>query len=81
MRGRSFYKKIEGKLSKELKAVKFPAKKMQILGSHLNASAMKEREVQMQKWVNECLSSTFVLSLPETREILIFEPVNVKYEI
>ena len=42
---------------------------------------MKEREVQMQKWVNECLSSTFVLSLPETREFLIFEPVNVKYEI
>ena len=81
MKCRTLYKSIESRLPKELKGVKFPAKKMQILGSHLNAKALSEREEQMNVFVDQCLSKEIVLQLPEVRELLCSNPVNVRYEI
>ena len=78
---RKYYLSIEKKLSKELRAVKFPGKKMQILGSHLNSKALKERETQMLSFVDGCMSKEEVMRLPETHDFLIQNPVNVKYEV
>lgn len=81
MRRRKYYQSIEKKLPKELKAVKFPGKKMQILGSHLNSKALKEREIQMANFVDSCMSKDEVMRLPETHAFLTRDPVNVKYEV
>lgn len=78
---REYYKAIESKLTKELKAVKFPGKKLQILGSHLNSNVLQQREEQMQKFVDGCMNAPVVLSLSETKLFLTQEPVNVKYEV
>ena len=78
---RAMHKSIEGKLPKELRSVKFPGKKMQILGSHLNAKAMQDREEQMVVYVNDCLSKESVLVLSEVKQFLCTNPVNAHYEV
>ena len=64
-----------------MKAVKFPKKQMQILGSHLSSKALAEREQQMQQFIERCMGSEEVRKLPETQKFLIYQPVNVRYEI
>lgn len=78
---REYYKSIEGKMTKELKSVKFPGKKIQILGSHLNSNALQQREEQMQKFVDQCMNAPVVMNLGETKHFLTQDPVNVKYEV
>lgn len=78
---REYYKSIEGKMPKELKSVKFPGKKIQILGSHLNSNALQQREEQMQKFVDQCMNAPVVMNLAETKQFLTQDPVNVKYEV
>lgn len=78
---RALHKSIERALPKELKSVKFPGKKMQILGAHLNSKAIHEREEQMVTYVNDCLSKDQVLTMGEVRQFLCTNPVNVHYEV
>lgn len=78
---REYYKSIEGKLTKELKSIKFPGKKVQILGSHLNTNALQQREEQMHVFVDQCMNAPMVLQLQETKQFVIKDPVNVKYEV
>lgn len=78
---REYYKSIEGKMTKDLKSVKFPGKKIQILGSHLNSNALQQREEQMQKFVDQCMNAPVVMNLAETKHFLTQDPVNVKYEV
>ena len=78
---RALYKAIEGKLPKELKSVKFPGKKIQILGSHLNAKALDEREQLMQVFIDEVLSKDVVMQMEEVKSFLCTSPVNIRYEV
>ena len=68
-------------LPKELRSVKFPGKKFQILGSHLSEKVLAEREQQMQVFVNECLSKEPVMQLSEVKAFLCADAVNVRYEV
>lgn len=81
MRRRTLYKSIESALPKELRSVKFPGKKFQILGSHLSEKVLAEREQQMQVFVNECLSKEPILQLSEVKAFLCTDAVNIRYEV
>ena len=81
MRRRTLYKSIESALPKELRSVKFPGKKFQILGSHLSEKGLEEREQQMQVFVNECLSKEPILQLSEVQAFLCTDAVNIRYEV
>lgn len=78
---RTLYKAIEGKLSKELKSVKFPGKKIQILGSHLECKSIGEREQLMRIFIDEVFSKEVVMQLEEVKSFLCTSPVNIRYEV
>ena len=61
--------------------MKFPGKKIQILGSHLNAKALDEREQLMQVFIDEVLSKDVVMQMEEVKSFLCTSPVNIRYEV
>lgn len=75
---RRYYQQLQKVLPKERFAgVRFPEKKMNLFGKHLNPEVEKERQTLFNDFIQNFVNQPDILALPCTNEFLKKNPVNM----